>query len=60
MVEVVIKTAKVSSAMSASLGREVLELLKAGPGDFVCYCRDQDGRIFIDKVRPPVREASSP
>ena len=53
MAEVVIKTAKVSSAMSASLGREVLDLLKAmegvlgcplphtfgdrRPGDIACY-----------------------
>ena len=55
----VIQTSKVSTLLTASLGRSILNNLGAGPGDYVCFYRDPDGRIYIDKVRPPTREPRS-
>ena len=48
----VLQTSKISSLLTASIGREVMTYLDAQIGDHIVYYRGDDGRIYIEKVKP--------
>jgi len=48
----VLQTSKVSSILTASIGREVMEYLGAQIGDHIMFYKGDDGRIYVEKVRP--------
>jgi len=48
----ILQVSKVTGTLTAVLGKEVLDELRAAIGDRVMFYLGDDGRIYVEKVRP--------